>query len=103
MKGDKHEHTFDRNPWPQPVQGRLRGRRNPSGKEGVNVDPNATWRRLLDALRGNDYMEARAGARDLLDWLGKGGFLPRVTGDEADDRQIVQAVLNWLLREGGGP
>jgi hypothetical protein len=37
------------------------------------MDPNATWRRLVEAETGDDAREA---AMDLIHWLACGGFPP---------------------------
>lgn len=40
------------------------------------MDPTATLAELLDALIANDRHTAAGAARDLADWLDRGGFLP---------------------------
>jgi hypothetical protein len=45
------------------------------------MDPNATMRRLRDALQTGDRDEALEALGDLLDWLKKGGLLPEWPAD----------------------
>ncbi len=42
------------------------------------MDPQETWRRLLDAWVDNDWEEAEELATALLSWLERGGFPPDV-------------------------
>lgn len=42
------------------------------------MDPAETLRMLLDALSENDQYDATEHARNLSDWLDRGGFCPRV-------------------------
>jgi Zn finger protein HypA/HybF involved in hydrogenase expression len=40
------------------------------------MDPQETWRRLLDAWKQNEWEEVHELSSALLDWLAKGGFPP---------------------------
>jgi hypothetical protein len=40
------------------------------------MDPNATWKRFLDACDSADFHEAQDALEDLCEWLTKGGFPP---------------------------
>lgn len=40
------------------------------------MDPNATLRLILDAITDRDLLEAEYLARQLLRWVGDGGFRP---------------------------
>ena len=42
------------------------------------MDPDATIRRIRDALLDNDREESVASLRDLADWLEGGGFFPNM-------------------------
>ena len=60
------------------------------------MDPQQTWTDMLDALKQNDYDEAKELAGALLEWLDKGGFPPTVVGDEsigADWHRMIAAFI----------
>ena len=61
------------------------------------MDPDATLRDIRECLRGGDYETARDHARDLTEWLDKGGFPPAgsmgITG--------LRAVLEFVDSLGG--
>jgi hypothetical protein len=42
------------------------------------MDPTATLRRFLEAVRVGDRVEAFHALQDLAGWLAKGGFLPDI-------------------------
>jgi hypothetical protein len=49
---------------------------------------------MQQAMADRDHEAARAHAKNLKEWLGKGGFLPQGVGKhEADER--VAMVLRW--------
>lgn len=53
---------------------------NTSSHKGENnMDPNACFRRLMDAMADNDREEYQAAFADLATWLEKGGFAPIVS------------------------
>jgi len=41
------------------------------------MDPDATARLIAEALRRHDHESARSAAKDLREWLERGGFEPR--------------------------
>lgn len=41
------------------------------------MDPDACWKRALEAIEASDLDEAIAALEDLCTWLGKGGFHPK--------------------------
>lgn len=47
------------------------------------MDPNATMRRLLDAIQVQDEDECDAALEDLVSWLRSGGFPPVFTSEMA--------------------
>ncbi len=49
------------------------------------MEPQTTWKMLLDAIEANQWRDVRNHGEDLLDWLEKGGFPPAVTGCVNDD------------------
>lgn len=40
------------------------------------MDPKATLKRLEEAIRDKDFLEAQEALEDLADWVRRGGFLP---------------------------
>lgn len=40
------------------------------------MDPNACWKRFVDAVQDGDADEAENAAADMAAWLRKGGFVP---------------------------
>jgi hypothetical protein len=51
------------------------------------MDPNATLKNLLDACDKGNRDEALGAVADLVQWFGKGGFLPTV--DRQDDAYTI--------------
>ncbi len=45
------------------------------------MDPEATWLEMLQALIADDREAASEHAKNLIDWLDRGGFPPRVLPD----------------------
>lgn len=62
------------------------------------MDPDAAWRRLLDAFAA-DQDDCREAGDALSHWLQNGGFPPRVTGIRALDTLMVQAVCTYVLQQ----
>lgn len=61
------------------------------------MDPNETYNMAMDQTRG--YGERMDSARDLLDWIENGGFLPDVV---ADGRKPVTALIHDLRQMAKG-
>lgn len=65
------------------------------------MDPQATWKELLEHYNHKQFEEALAAAENLHQWLQRGGFSPTVTeqinaGDELH-RVIARAVVQHVL------
>lgn len=64
-----------------------------------DMDPNAAWRLLKDQIDNADWHEAAETAENLLEWLLKKGFPPKITGSKIVDRIIAEstcrAVASW--------
>ena len=56
------------------------------------MDPDATWRELAAAIAAEDCNRAAEIAEDLLGWLNRKGFPPKVTGHVVFDRIVVHAA-----------
>jgi hypothetical protein len=50
------------------------------------MDPQAAWLLLLDALESGHWRVVREQAEDLLDWMNLGGLPPNVSSDKVTDR-----------------
>jgi hypothetical protein len=65
------------------------------------LDPQAAWLLLKDQIDNADWHEAAETAENLLEWLSKKGFPPRVTGSRTVDRIIAEstcrAVASWSI------
>lgn len=65
------------------------------------MDPNAAFALLKDQIEAAEWHEAAETAENLLDWLSKKGFPPRITGSKVVDRIICEstcrAVAAWEL------
>ena len=62
------------------------------------MDPQETWKLLLDAYQANDWALVEETAEALLTWLAKGGFPPRLDCvDERRSRLIVQMLCSQAL------
>ena len=63
------------------------------------MDPNATWHDLALSVQLADWDTASEQAQNLLDWLDKGGFPPKITDQELFDkivaRSTCQAIAAW--------
>jgi hypothetical protein len=42
------------------------------------MDPDACWRDLVEAIQESDYKTAGERAEDLLGWMKRGGFPPKI-------------------------
>ena len=73
------------------------------------MDPNETWKQMLDAYSQSNWDEAVELAEALLAWLRRGGFPPKTTIVSSDgtvmieldndqaNRQIADAVARSIL------
>lgn len=57
------------------------------------MDPQACWRRILEAVEDRDQAEVDQAMRDLWDWCASGGFAPTDTGFEGE----IEASHKMLL------
>jgi 5,10-methenyltetrahydromethanopterin hydrogenase len=66
------------------------------------MDPQATWKLLLDTYADGDRHEAREAAENLLAWLERGGFPPQVLPDrpmdDAWNQTIARAACQIVMR-----
>jgi hypothetical protein len=66
------------------------------------MDPNSTWRDLIDSYRQRDWEEASLLAEALLRWLDLGGFPPVTTdalpADDAWHHVVARAVCTFVLQ-----
>lgn len=66
------------------------------------MDPQETWREILDAYANCRWSEARDAATSLRQWLDRGGFPPQTLQPQigaALDRAIACAVCKFVLAE----
>ena len=65
------------------------------------MDPQTTWDQLLDAYAAGDWDQIEEHAQDLLHWLDRGGFPPKVLhhdGPDMDwDRTLARAGCQFAL------
>jgi hypothetical protein len=64
------------------------------------MDPNQAWIDLSAVITADEWGRAVDIADDLLEWLAKGGFAPKITGG---DRQAKRAHLGRLIGIETGP
>jgi hypothetical protein len=71
------------------------------------MDPESTWDQLLSALEAGDVEEAADVAGDLIAWLDRLGFPPRISSDHALPegwrRVVVRAACEATLEMAGRP
>ena len=60
------------------------------------MDPSESWTELSRAIGDNDWQAAGGRADELLGWLRKGGFPPRITGIEPFDRIVTRATCESI-------
>lgn len=69
------------------------------------MDPNATWKRLLEEIAGQTWANAAATAEDLMGWLQRGGFPPDVFSErplaESWNRALARFTCELVLTEAG--
>lgn len=70
------------------------------------MDPNACYKRLVDALADGDVREASDAADDLYDWLRKDGFVPdalkhtKLSGRALATHLLsTSLLLGWVANE----
>jgi hypothetical protein len=63
------------------------------------MDPNQTWLDMADAVSRDNWQHAGELADDLINWLARGGFPPRLTGTIEFDRIVArtacEAIASW--------
>jgi hypothetical protein len=60
------------------------------------MDPNQAWLDLASAIDDDDWDRASEIADDLLEWLTKGGFTPKVTGQPTFDGLVVRCTCEGV-------
>jgi hypothetical protein len=68
------------------------------------MDPQATWRRMIDAYAIRDFETAREAAEDLRNWLTRGGFPPQILPDpwqmdQSWNRTLAIEACRFVLSE----
>lgn len=59
------------------------------------MDPNATYRNIIDSLNDADDESAREYARYLLEWIYRGGFKPDDWSESAEElRRWLKNIIN---------
>lgn len=59
------------------------------------MDPDATFRELLEAIVADDQVEILDRADDLNDWMAKGGFAPSL--NTAKNREALMLFFSRLV------
>jgi len=62
------------------------------------VDPNAAWENLQRLVITAHWQDAKEQARDLLEWLRKDGFAPRICGHPTFDRLCAEATCERIKK-----
>lgn len=62
------------------------------------MDPNAAWENLQRLVMTAHWQEAKQQAQDLLEWLRKDGFAPRICGHPIFDRLCAEATCERILK-----
>lgn len=60
------------------------------------MDPEKAWSDLSRAVIANQWQEAAEIAEELTDCLSRGGFPPRITGNQFIDRLVVNAACQMI-------
>ena len=80
---------------------RLAGILSPLFNKGEPMDPQATWDQLLAAYVAGDWDVIEERANDLLEWLDRGGFPPKILQIEDIDPEwnsvLAQAGCHYAL------
>lgn len=62
------------------------------------MDPQATWKTLLDAYQASEWADVEESAQALLAWLDRDGFPPRLDHlDETGTRLVVRVFCSHVL------
>ena len=64
------------------------------------MDPQATWRMLIDAYCDRDWEQAEELAEALVNWMNHGGFPPETMDRRMDadwNCMVSRAVCEWVL------
>lgn len=61
------------------------------------MDPTACWLELQNLVITAHWQEAKQLARELLEWLKKDGFAPRICGHPTFDRRCAEATCERIL------
>ena len=66
------------------------------------MDPQTTWRRLIDAYAICDFETAKAAAEDLTNLLDRGGYPPQILPDpwqmdQPWNRTLARAACRFVL------
>jgi hypothetical protein len=70
------------------------------------MDPEIAWRSMLEALGASEMETACAYAEDLLDWIRRGGFPPRIVTvptlpaelQSELDKQLAMVACEFVLQ-----
>ncbi len=74
------------------------------------MDPNETWKLMVKAFSIGNWQDAQVHAEDLLGWLSKNGFPPRLCVTDPDglfkidleedslNRIVAESVANKIIR-----
>jgi hypothetical protein len=60
------------------------------------VDPDQAWINLAAAIAADEWGRAGDIADDLLDWLAKDGFAPKITGKPEFDRLVARSTCEGI-------
>ena len=60
------------------------------------MDPTASWEELSRAIAGDNWPVASILADEILAWLRKGGFPPRISGVEQFDRIVARSMCESI-------
>jgi len=61
------------------------------------MDPQACWRRILEAVEDNDQAEVDGALRDLWDWFVRGGFAPTASPELAKPVVASHGMLEVVI------
>lgn len=61
------------------------------------MDPTACWQEIERLVITGHWDEAKERAEDLLGWLRKDGFAPRIGGHPTFDRLVAESTCKTLI------
>ncbi len=61
------------------------------------MDPSVTWTDMAKAVLEDNWLDAEEHARNLLDWLEKGGFAPFITGTPVFDKIVARCACRSII------